>query len=87
VISAEALALFVELEGVPPRELERALYREKSKRLAGLLGLSMAWWRGQTVSDRSAKPAHGEGMCAHDDWHECRRLRELLLEMVTASHS
>jgi hypothetical protein len=42
--SAEALALFVELERVPPRRRDRQDFRDKTHELARLLGLVDELW-------------------------------------------
>jgi hypothetical protein len=51
--SAEALALFVELE----RKRTRA-FSDGSRELARMLGLTSEWWTGNHLNDRSAGPCH-----------------------------
>jgi hypothetical protein len=78
--SAEALALFAELEQLPARRLDQPPNREKSKRLAALLGLSESWWGGCSVTDRERAPCWPPWLVAHHDWYRVRAVREQLLE-------
>ena len=78
--SAEALALFVELERVPPRRRHRQDFRDKTHELARLLGLVDEWWGGNCVTDRSRAPCHPRWCVAHHDWFRVRGVREALLE-------
>src|SRR5262249_41837646 len=78
-IDREALALFLELERAP---LRAKPYSDDTRRLAQLLGLMDEWWRGQHVNDRSERPCHRPHLVAHGDWHRCRAVREVLLEMA-----
>ena len=77
LFTAEAIALFLELEGAPERAQP---FSDDTRRLARLLGLTSESWTGQHVNDRSSKPVHPQGYVAHDDWHRCRAVREQLLE-------
>jgi hypothetical protein len=79
-ITAEALELFLELEAAPQVSRGRQDWKDKSKRLAGLLGLSPEWWMVQHVNDRSSGPCHPPHMCAHEAWHRVRAVRQALLE-------
>jgi hypothetical protein len=74
--SAEALALFVELERTPKGSQR---FKDGSRDLARMLGLIDEWWSGQHVSDRSREPCHPPWCVAFDDWHTCRDVRRQLL--------
>jgi len=74
--SAEALALFVKLEGMCQRGQD---FEESSHQLARMLGLTAEWWTGNSVLDRSEGPCHPPWCVAHEDWHVCRAVREQLL--------
>ena len=77
----EALAVFLALES----DRQRAKpYSDDTRRLAQLLGLLDEWWRGQSPCDRSERPYHPSHLVAHGDWHRCRAVREVLLEMAAA---
>jgi hypothetical protein len=76
--SRETLALFVELERTSPRRRKTTEFIAKSKRLAGLLGLSAEWWTMQHVEDDNRfRPQ--PGLIAHADWLTVRRVRAQLL--------
>jgi hypothetical protein len=75
-ITPEALALFLELEGMSDRNPK---FKAGSRRLANLLGLNDEWWTCQHVNDASDGPCHPPGCIAHDDWHRVRRVRNALL--------
>src|SRR5262249_15655867 len=77
--SVEALDLFRELEGTPPRQRDSDESLAKSKRLASLLGLSTEWWGGQHVehSDTLQPP---EWLPAHNYWTTVQQMRRALLE-------
>ena len=77
--SAEAVELFVTLERMPPHDRDSAEFRDKSKRLAALLGLTSEWWTCNHVHDRSRTPCHPPWCVAHGDWHHCRTVRQMLL--------
>ena len=73
----EVVRLFIELEGAPERARP---YSDDTRRLAKMLGLTSEWWTGQHVNDKSDKPIHPKGYCAHDDFYRCRAVRQALLE-------
>jgi hypothetical protein len=75
--SPEVLALFVELERLPRNSPK---FKERSQRLASLLGLTDEWWTGCHVSDRSVTPPIPALAAAA--WATCRAVREALLEAV-----
>jgi hypothetical protein len=77
-ISAEALRLFVALENTPSRRRHSQEFKDGSKRLAVMLGLTAEWWAMCHVEDAD-KPRPREGLVAHDDWLTVRRVREALL--------
>jgi hypothetical protein len=79
LFSAEALVLFVELERMPRHSRDSQEFKDKSKRLAGLLGLTSEWWTINHVHDRSRAPRHPPWCVAYTDWHRVRRVREALL--------
>jgi hypothetical protein len=73
----EALELFVELEGM--RGQHRQEFKDKSKRLARLLGLTREFWGGNSVLDRDRRPCWPPSLVAHHDWYRVREVREQLL--------
>jgi hypothetical protein len=75
----EAVALFVRLESLWPRDLA---FKQSSRELARMLGLVSEWWTGNHVNDRSDGPCHPPEYIAHSDWHTCREVREALLAAV-----
>jgi hypothetical protein len=77
--SAEVLALFLELEHMSERS---QTFRDKSRRLARLLGLQSEWWGMQHVNDRSDRPCHPPSCVAYTDWHRVRAVRRQLLAAV-----
>jgi hypothetical protein len=77
-ISAEALALFVELERASKRQRRKPEWRSKSKRLAGLLNLSIEFWTGNGVND-AGPPVGPAGGAALEAWKACRQMRVRLL--------
>jgi hypothetical protein len=79
--SAEALDLFEELERVRSRRSEA--FRDKSLRLARMLGLATEWWCSVTdVNERGPGPVHPEGYVAREAWFRCRAVRIQLLQAV-----
>jgi hypothetical protein len=74
--SAEALALFAELERTPQGSRR---FQEGSRELARLLDLVNEFWTGNHVNDRSPTPCHPPDYIAFRDWHTCRRVRQALL--------
>ena len=79
--SAEALDLFEELERMRAQRSEA--FRDKSLRLAHLLGLETEWWCSIThVHERGPGPVHPEGYLARDAWFRCRAVRIQLLQAV-----
>jgi hypothetical protein len=75
-ISAEALALFLELEHLP-QDSER--FKDGSRRLARLLGLTREFWGGNFVNDKSSRPCWPPSLVAHDNWFRVRAVRNALL--------
>ena len=73
------LALFAEIERMPQRGQQ---FKDRSRELARLLGLTSEWWTGNSVNDRSAEPCHPEGHVAREDWFRCRDVRDALLVAV-----
>ncbi|OKO75938.1 hypothetical protein AC629_33385 [Bradyrhizobium sp. NAS80.1] len=80
-VAPEALALFVELEGMDQHSEE---FKQGSHELARMLGLVEEWWTCNHVNDRSEGPCHPPGYVARDDWYRCREVREALLQVVEA---
>jgi hypothetical protein len=76
----EILALFTELENTstPRHWRKRQEYMRKSQRLAGLLGLSDAWWMGLRV-EKINEQRPREGLAAYEWWPTVRRVRRELL--------
>jgi hypothetical protein len=74
--SAEALALFIELERTPQHSRK---FKDGSRELARLLGLTAEWWTMNHVNDRSRAPCHPPGYIAREDWIKVRAVREALL--------
>jgi hypothetical protein len=70
--SRETLELFLELEA-SPQNCQR--FKDGSRRLAHLLGLTSQWWTMNHVHRRDARPCHPPHMIAHRDWHTCREMR------------
>jgi hypothetical protein len=75
----EAVALFIRLESLSPR---RQAFKQGSRELACMLGLTAEWWTCNHVNDRSEGPCHSPEYIAHSDWHRCREVRNALLEAV-----
>jgi hypothetical protein len=73
--SGEALALFAEIECVPP---SRRYADPRTRRLAKLLNLMDEFWTCNFVND-VAGPCHPVGYAANWDWSTCREVREELL--------
>jgi hypothetical protein len=73
--SAEALALFVELEDMPRTDE----FKIKGARLAELLGLTDEWWTCNHVHDRSTEPCYPPGYPAREDWFRVHDVRRMLL--------
>jgi hypothetical protein len=84
--SAEALALFTELEAEQARHRHRQDFRDKAYELARLLSLTPEWWTGNCVTDRSRAPCHPPEYVAHQDWIRVRAVRERLLTAVGGRH-
>jgi hypothetical protein len=78
VIDAETLDLFEKLDRQkrPSREEEHDLMRR--------LGLTDHYWTSQSVLNRHSRPAHPPQYLAHRHWHECRAVRQQLLEALAA---
>jgi hypothetical protein len=74
--SAEAVALFAELERAPGGDLP---FSEESRKLAGLLGLLSQWWTGNHVNGRRELPIHPPGYVAHADFWRVYEVRQQLL--------
>jgi hypothetical protein len=72
--SAEIIELFVKLEHTSRRS---QAFKNGSKELARLLGLSTEWWMMQHVNDRAGAPP--PWLAAHAAWQRCRAVREQLL--------
>jgi hypothetical protein len=71
--TVEVLELFTELEAMGARQNTLA-FKEGSKRLADLLGLSLELLcSGCHVHDRARAPCHPPGYAANSDWHRVRR--------------
>jgi hypothetical protein len=79
--SAEAIALFIELEAVPVRRRKLEEFRDRERELAGLLGLGAEFFLSCcSVLDRERTPCWPPWCAAHADWHRVRAVREQLLE-------
>jgi hypothetical protein len=74
-----ALALFVELEAVPPRRRRARAFKDKEIALAKMLGLDPPWLTGCSVLDRDRSPCWPEGHHSRDRWFRVRTVREALL--------
>ncbi len=59
-------------------------FEGRSRALARLLGPVSAWWTGNHVNDRSAKPCHPLGYVAREDWLRCREVRVALFAAASA---
>ena len=83
-LSAEAIALFVELEAIPRRRRHEDLeLRAKECALHEMLGLWIEWRCSVcSVLDRDRAPCWPPYMPAHHDWHKVRAVRLALLEAV-----
>jgi hypothetical protein len=79
VFTDELLDLFSELEVWPLRRRHGTEWNAKSKRLAGLLGLSSEWWTCQHVNDTEPPCGPPDG-AARTNWVTCREMRQRLLE-------
>ena len=86
-LSAEALALFVELDAIPYRRRHENLeLRAKECALHEMLGLWSEWRCSCcSVLDRDCAPCWPPHMPAHHDWHRVRAVRLALLE-ATKEH-
>jgi hypothetical protein len=82
-LTPEIIALFTELEGTPtPRHWRKTQeFARKSQRLAGLLGLSDAWWMSVRV-EKADDPRPRKGLAAHDWWPRVQAVRAALLEAL-----
>jgi hypothetical protein len=78
--TTEVVELFLELEQTPPRRRKSEEFIAKSKRLAGLLGLSTEWWAMQCVEGGNNKFRPYKPLAAHDYWLTVQRVRAALLE-------
>jgi hypothetical protein len=82
-ITSEVLALFVALERVPKRQRHQQEWRDRSKQLARLLGLTIEWWSMNHVHDTGG-PCGPEP--ARQAWKTCREMRVRLLAAVRLRH-
>jgi hypothetical protein len=76
--SAEAIALFTELEATKRRDTED--YQGKSEKLAVLLGLASEWLTGCVVTEANLRPLHPAGYIRNVDVVTVRQVRQQLLE-------
>jgi hypothetical protein len=76
--------LFAELEHMPQGS---QAFKDGSRKLAKLLGLSEQWWTCNHVNDRSSGPCHPPWCVAYTDWHQVRAIRKALLAAVRARHT
>lgn len=83
--TAETLALFAELNSVPPRQRKTA-FRNGEEELAERLGLDPCWLSGNSVLDRSRRPCWPPHCVAHQEWFRVRAVREALLEALRSRH-
>jgi hypothetical protein len=75
--SAEAIALFIELEAVAVRRRKLEEFRDRERELAGLLGLGAEFFLSCcSVLDRERTPCWPPWCAAHADWHRVRAVRE-----------
>jgi hypothetical protein len=82
-ISPEALKLFAELEAVPASRRNSDYYKGCRRELMRMLGLTNQWWTGCSVLDRSKRPVHASPeYLEHHHWHECRQVRQQLLQAL-----
>jgi hypothetical protein len=78
--TAEALALFVELEAVPPRRRHTDEFQAKDRELARMLGLGSEWLCSvASVTDRW-RPRSPPRRPAEHDQHRVYAVRRELLE-------
>lgn len=77
-------ALFFKLEGMSQDTRE---FKDGSHELARLLGLTDAWWTGNSVLDRSLEPCWPTHCVAFGDWHRCRAVRTALLLEAARAHA
>jgi hypothetical protein len=80
--STEAIALFVELEAVPPQRRDSQTFKNQEHELARRLGLVSEWWTCNSVLDRSGRPCNPPGYVAYQDWFRCRAVRRQLLAAI-----
>jgi hypothetical protein len=83
-VAADALALFMELEGTPKRRRSAQTFKDGERELARKLGLVSEWWTGNSVLDDSSGPCHPPGYISHDDWHRVHAVRTALLRAAAA---
>ena len=79
--SAEAIALFAELERSPDGWRP---YTDESYRLAVMLNLVTEWWSSYHVNDASTHPTHSPGFVAYDAFFTTREVRAALLTICAA---
>jgi len=82
VITAEAIALFAELEAVPQGQRASKAFKDGQHELMRKLGLVSEFWTMNSVLDRSKRPPWPDHLVAYKDWYRCRGIREQLLEAV-----
>ena len=85
--SAEAISLFIELEHMRRGRRDSREFRDKSKQLANLLGLSSEFWGGCNVNDTSRAPCHPSWCVAYGDFYVVREVREALLSATRERHA
>ncbi len=81
--SAEALELFVRLEGMKARNSKT--FKDGEHELARKLDLVSEFWTCNSVLDRSREPCHPPGCIAYNNWFTCRRVRLALLAATSPS--
>jgi hypothetical protein len=82
-IDSETLALFVELEAVPPRQRKGVEFRQRDRELHQRLGLGSEWFCSVcSVLDGSRVPYYAAGSPQEDDW---RRVRTTRLQLLAAA--
>jgi hypothetical protein len=85
VLTAEAIALFAELENTPRRRRGSKAFKDREHELARMLNLVPEWWATCSVLDDSKRLCWPSHLQAYQDWHTVRSVREALLERAKAA--
>jgi len=83
-ITDPVLDLFAQLDRVPASRRHSQEFKDRSYRLADMLGLTDEWWHMNSVLDTCVEPCHPPHCASFTDWHTCRALRLELLAALKA---